>query len=236
MPVTVALRQLVQWIITNFGDEILQLTKDALQREWKRRFQKRPFLVFGPSESGKSSLALFLEQGQPYKMRDGKKIGPDPTLAPVLVGHTKKFDTASIKLQADVPGDEKLRDCWAQVLAETKPRGIIYMIDGRKSEEQLFLDLEPIRTHILPPHQGGQLDLKALHVFVSFSDLWSKTHEPTWGLKITQKVTECLVQILSDLNLEKLRIKVSLVHLNPEADAWDDVTAALEQFASDLRD
>src|SRR5688500_317660 len=126
------------WLLRTFGLEVLLLVRDALENQWRRLFASRNILILGSQQTGKSSLAMFLQTGKPYQVVDGEVRPPDPTAATMIVD--RKFAVQKghwLRMRRDLPGDPDLRATWAAALKEVHPVGIIYMVDGRSDEVNL---------------------------------------------------------------------------------------------------
>src|SRR5437762_14012327 len=124
--------RVASWLLKTFGLDILLLARDALESQWRRLFASRNILILGAQQTGKSSLAAFLQRGKPYQVVDGEIRPPDPTAATVIVD--RKFAVQNgnwLRIKRDLPGDPDLRATWAVALRETHPTGSIYMADGR---------------------------------------------------------------------------------------------------------
>src|SRR3954451_11647248 len=100
------------WLLKTFGLDILLLARDALQSQWRRLFASRNILIVGAQQTGKSSLAAFLQRGRPYQVVDGEVRPPDPTAATVIVDRKFAVQKHWLRIKVDLPGDPDLRTTW----------------------------------------------------------------------------------------------------------------------------
>jgi hypothetical protein len=141
------LKEAVKWIVLTFGKDIVVVLRKELQHQWRRMFATRNILILGPKQSGKSSLMQYLTSGRPYEVVDGEIRPPAPTALAAVVDQKFSLQKGNwLRLKRDVPGDVDLRDAWAQAIADLKPHGIIYMVDGRRGDEEISSDVSGIVT------------------------------------------------------------------------------------------
>jgi hypothetical protein len=229
------LAEAVKWIVTTFGKDILVVAKDALQGKYRKLFASRNVLVLGPKQSGKSSLIQLVTSGQPFELVNGEIRAPAPTALGAIVD--KKFQVQQgnwLRLKKDLPGDLDLRDTWTQAIADICPAGIIYMLDGRRSDEKLRSDIGEFRDHILIPYPAASANLAAVHFIVSFSDQWATSPmEVRRRLRNVRSDVEELFESLPQWST--VRLGVSAAHLSPNKGAWDDAERAIQHFGADLK-
>lgn len=216
------------------GREALIIGKDWLQDRWNRLFSSKNLLVLGPKGSGKTSLILYLLNGQPFEIDDGKKRPPNPTATAAIIDQKFKLQHANWqKLQKDVPGDPDLRETWKVALDEVNPRGIIYMLDGRLNDEELAKETGKIRENVLDHYENSLRNLATLHVFLNFADRWADSTEAVREKKnLVEDTLES--EVVSDSFYRKLRTEVSATHLSPDHHSWKQTRRALYKFGADL--
>lgn len=234
MPTPLAANPVTSWLLKTFGLQILLLVKDALENQWRRLFASRNILILGAQQTGKSSLATFLQKGQPYQVVDGEVRPPDPTAAAVLVD--RKFAAQNgnwLRIKRDLPGDPDLRATWATALREVHPAGIIYMIDGRQDAAGRAKAVDDAVELLRGHYAGGTRELLALHMFVNHCDAWATT--PSLERARLTEITSAFEQRRrGQPGLESLRFAASATQLSANRRAWPEVTRALHRFGADL--
>jgi Signal recognition particle receptor beta subunit len=222
------------WLLKTFGLDILLLAKDALQSQWRRLFASRNILILGAQQTGKSSLATFLQKGKPYHIIEGEVRPPDPTAATVIVD--RKFAVQNghwLRIKLDLPGDPDLRATWAAALREVHPAGIIYMVDGRLDEPGLQRVAGDAIDLLLSQYGSGTRELLALHMFVNHCDAWATTPAAERErLAILSGAFEARRR--PHHALDTLRFAASATQLSPNRRSWPEVTRALHRFGADL--
>lgn len=216
------------------SNEAVIVGKDWMEDRWNRIFGTKNMLILGPKGSGKTSLVLYLVNGHPYEHRGGKKIPPNPTATAAIVDKKFKLQHGNWqKIKKDVPGDRDLRSTWSKAIEEVNPRGIVYMLDGRKGDDELLEDTEEIQTHVLSNYENSLRNLETLHVFVNFADQWANSPEIVRTKKnIIRKVLEKYV--LNDSKYQQIRTEVSQTQLSPDEHSWQETQRALYKFGADL--
>ncbi|RYE84696.1 MAG: hypothetical protein EOO75_17805 [Myxococcales bacterium] len=227
-------KDMLQWFVSTFGKDVLLYTADALQHQWSRLFKTRTILILGPKQAGKSTLLQFMRSGQPYEVVGDELRTPAPTAMAAVVDQKFAADKKNwLRLKRDVPGDLDLRDTWAQAIADVKPHGIIYLLDGRRSDEQLRADVQDIVPHVLVHYAESLGHLAALHVFVNFCDGWgSGAPEQRRRLRLVRDELEDLVTATP--SCAALRLDVAATQLSPNLQAWPEVERALRHFGADI--
>lgn len=235
MAVPVWLKDAIKWLTVTFGKDIVILAKDLVEHQWQRIFASRNILVLGPQQTGKTSLAFYLQHGRPYEIVDGGIRAPNPTAVAAVVD--KKFALQQknwLRLKRDVPGDLDLRATWAQAIKDLRPHGIIYMIDGRLSDDELQREVvDGIGEHILTHYKSGLRELVALHVFANFADQW--VDSPATARVKKRVITDAFEDVIRGHNaLRHLRFSVASTQLSPHKKNWEDTKRALHHFGADL--
>jgi hypothetical protein len=215
---------------------LIVLTTDYLQSRWRKMFAARNILVLGGKQTGKSSLMLFMQHGQPYEISTGDIKAPAPTAMAAIIDCKFSPDKAEwLRLRRDVPGDRDLRATWKQAIADIRPHGIIYMIDGRQEAAALVRDVSEIKSDVLSHYAEGAGHLVALHVFLGFCDQWAV--DPIGARRRRRIVEDALLEVIeSSPALHYLRVHVSETQLSPARKGWVEVERALARFGADLVD
>lgn len=223
----------IRWL-REIAMPLVLLTKDFLQAKWRKTFAARNILILGGTQTGKSSLMLFLRSGRPYETSDGDLKPPAPTAMAAVVDC--KFSPNKVewlRLRKDVPGDRDLRATWRQAIVDIRPHGIIYFIDGRREAVDLDRDVSEIESDVLSHYADGTGHLAALHVFLGFSDQWAL--DPTTARRRCRIVEDALYRIVeASPRFSHLRVHVSETQLSPTRKSWTEVERALARFAADL--
>jgi len=229
------LTRIAAWIIQNFGEELVVLGKNTVTKGLQYIFKKRVIMILGARESGKTSLIHFMHKGKPYIEIDGQRQSPNPTLGAVIVDEemevSKSTEKKWGKIEKDVSGD--FRDLWKDLIADLNPDGIIYMVDGRQEENTLKYAVQEIFSDVLSEYKHDLRNLKVLHIFANFTDIWSKN-----PLTETRKIN-FVKESFEETRLEYpgmtiLSVMVSATQLSPKLNAWPETVRALEHFAADL--
>lgn len=215
---------------------LVVLTKDYLQSRWRKAFAARNILILGGKQTGKSSLVQFLRSASPYEITDGDIKAPAPTaMAAVVDCKFSPNKTEWLRLRTDVPGDQDLRATWKQAIADVRPHGIIFMIDGRHDAAALVSDVSEIRQDVLSHYIEGAGHLATLHVFLGFCDQWAA--DPTAVRRRCRAVEDALLEVIeASSSLSHLRVHVSETQLSPARKSWAEMERALARFAADLVD
>ena len=170
------------FLLNMYGKRLIGIGVDEVQRRYRNIFINRNITILGEKAAGKTSLIYYLQNGQPLTVSDGKIQSPEPTFGSVVIGSSVKTYSKSrkerlAKIVADVSGDKAFRHLWKEILEDTDPHGIIYMLDGRIKIEDMQNALKPVFEDIFSfyeksPKIGGfgLRKLKAFHIFVSFSE------------------------------------------------------------------
>jgi hypothetical protein len=235
MAAPVWLKEAIKWIAFTFGKDIVLLAKDFVEHQWQRIFASRNILVLGTKQTGKTSLALYLQHGHPYEVVEGEIRAPNPTAFAAVVD--KKFALQQknwLRLKKDVPGDLDLRAIWTQAIKDLRPHGIIYMIDGRLPDNELRREVaDGIGEHVLTHYKNGLRELIVLHVFANFADQWSDS--PATARAKERVITDAFEDIIRHHGaLRHLRFSVASIQLSPNKKSWEDTKRALHRFGADL--
>lgn len=229
------------WVLNTYGKKIAAFTAKEIQKRWQYIFNKRNIVILGQKGTGKTSLIYYLVNGKPYELKDGKIRRPEPTVGSVIidadVSISKEKQAKWAKIMKDVSGDRVFRELWQDLIDEIEPHGIIYMLDGRQSDEELQQDVETIFEDILSLYEHDGKNLVALHVFISFADQWATTrHVKSTKLHRLRLYFEDKLSEKEFRYIQNLRFEASIVHLAPDEKSWLDVDRALTKFGADLGD
>jgi hypothetical protein len=231
-PFTIVFIPLIMFLLNNYGRSVITFTADKVQENLRYIFKGREIAILGERSSGKTSLVYFLQYGKPFEIKQNKVNRPEPTFGSVVVGSN------------DVSGDKDYRELWKELIKDTNPHGIIYLLDGRLSPEATKVAIASIFTDILSCYLDkvslngmSDIKLKAFHIFVSYSDQWGTSD----AIKI-MKVTQVKLDYLSELDREEhkyfknmgVKFDVSIMNLSPSANNWDETVRALTMFGTDL--
>lgn len=135
-----------------------------------------PFIVLGYRQTGKTTLLEWLRKD--FAVRDG--FDPEPTAAGgesvrAFSTHPGR-EVFRVKPRRDVGGEYSMWETdWVDLLRDTKPRGIIFMIDGSnpiQHKDALNFVLQMIDEEIV-----AVKNLKAFLLMVNKSDLWGDDRE-----------------------------------------------------------
>lgn len=177
---------LIWQILTNIlSNASPKAASDAL--DWyKRRVKGLSFAVFGFRASGKTTLIR--------RMKGLPVVGTNPASTGALDA-PEEFDFftigekgITIKRMFDPPGEESLWQTWRKVLEDSKPTGIIFVVDHERPEDHKRA-LRHLLTIMKPQENGkrrlfqflrkGQgrashIDLRSFLLLVNKCDLWDK--------------------------------------------------------------
>ncbi|MBN1429098.1 MAG: hypothetical protein JXB07_11985 [Anaerolineae bacterium] len=134
-----------------------------------------PFVVLGYRQTGKTTLLSYLRHNAEYLV----EFEPEPTSAggEAVPTFTTKLDGENVKLRPrrDVGGEYAMWDTdWVDLLLQTKPRGIIFMID----HENPYQHKEAMNfvLNLIEDEPAARRNLKMLLLLVNKSDLWADRH------------------------------------------------------------
>lgn len=228
------LESFVKWVAATFGKELIFVATETLQHYWRRLFAARDILILGDKQTGKTSLLCYLKDGRPYEIVNGAVVAPAPTAMVAVVDAKFAPQQANwLRLRKDVPGDIDLREVWEQSIAEVRPHGIVYMIDGRHDDRTLLDDVGTLREFVLSHYQERLGNLAALHVLLNFADQWGTTPAE---VRRRQRVVRDALEDLCNPSpvLMHLKIDANVVQLSPNRKEWDDAKRAMQRFGADL--
>lgn len=230
-----AIKEAVRRLFDLLGEAFVILN-EKLQHQWARLFGARNILILGPTQSGKTSLVLYLKNGKPfYVEQDGGQHSPNPTSSIAIIGAKSSVGRGQwVKVASDVPGDVALRETWKQVIDQVAPHGIIFMLDGQRTEMDLIEEIKTtLNSDVLSNFKSGARQLATLHVFLNFSDRWAPDAAGARGKEAA--VFRAFDELVRDYEkLKYLRFAVSTTHLAPDHNSWAEMKRALQRFAIDL--
>ncbi|MEM8721847.1 MAG: hypothetical protein AAGE84_21545 [Cyanobacteria bacterium P01_G01_bin.39] len=229
----------------NFSEsasKIIVASTTTILKEFSSMFADNNVLVFGDKQSGKTALILLMANNHPYEIIDNKKI-INPTAMGVIIG--KKYDLKvseqdqgkKITIPKDVGGEFRFE--WKRMIKEFNPEGIIYMLDGRKEKEDLLSSVKEIFDDVLSSEEGLD-NLKALHIFVNFEDIWNPDSNMIIKTKKISQVSDGFIENFSTnqyymKKFTKLDFKVSITQLYPEKKHWNESKKALKELGIALK-
>ncbi|MCS4097454.1 ADP-ribosylation factor-like protein [Salinibacter ruber] len=236
MSIKTALKEAAKWLAMKFGEDILVFIGDKLKSRYKKYFENKNILILGNKQTGKTSLAYLMTEGKPYKTDDNGDIKtPSPTAMTSVIDQRTKLDEDSwANVKKDVPGDKGLRDTWSDAIEEISPHGIIYMIDGSKSDDEISDSLSDMKEVLSSSYKHGVGNLEVVHIFVNFSDHWSEGKiKDRENLRKIEDIADKM--IVQDRALKNLSIETHRLQLSPNKSSWDEADKAISKFGADLK-
>jgi len=231
MKIPPPIKKLLLWALKEFGPDAIRWVQRELREIWARLFGKHSILILGPAQTGKSALVQFLTSGHPYKLVKGEKVGPDRTFGAVIIrGAVTVPEAAGHKIKRDLPGDPRFRELWHKAIQEVQPQGIIYMLDGRHTANELDAALEEIFVDVLPYVGGG---FAALHVFLNFADKWATGTDAVRN-KLRAVHDSMIAKLGAHPKWSHVSYDEAQTQLAVQKGQWPEVIRALKRFAADL--
>jgi len=220
-------------IFLRYGKDIVAWVGDMISSTYRRYFRNRNILVLGAKQTGKTSLLNFLSTGKPYEESDTGRGLPNPTSGAIIVGRKTKVNNEWLKAEKDVGGDKAFRHLWAELIRDLKPEGIIYMLDGRQSDEELKQAIGEMRSDVLSHFETDKQRLVGIHIFLNFADKWADSPRE---IRRRKRVVQDAVDNVLDGNrvIEQIRFDVSETHLDPNAKRWTATNRAIHRFGAML--
>jgi hypothetical protein len=230
------LRQVAIFLWENFGDTVVAMGKEQAKKRFHQILSERNILILGDSLSGKTALITYMTTGKPYLIHNNQKIVPDRTLMTAIVDKKVKLDqSAWLRIKEDFPGDIGLgaAHLWRQGVLDLRPAGIIYMLDGRKDNELLTAEIRRIFSNVIAYSKTD--DLRALHIFINYGDLWSISNSVRIEKErfIYDLFTKYLQREASTF-VDTLQYGTAMTQLSPDATAWPEAERALNHFGAEF--
>ena len=225
----------LNWFAERFGNKLVVFTLDKIRSKLQSIFATRNILILGGSQTGKTSLVLFLTTGKPYVIEGGEIRPPEKTLGYAVVDKRVALsEDLRVKLKRDLPGERDLRTYWRMALEEIRPTGIIYMLDGRIEGRELEGAIREIYDEVLSYYEEGSgAGLESFHIFVNFVDQWGTT--PVEIREKLRRISRKFDELLKDHeSLHYIRVGCSATQLSPFKDSWIEAERALFSFGADL--
>jgi hypothetical protein len=240
-PITIAIISALLLGLTSSASRVLfaDLYKN-LKEKWKYAFSNHTLLIFGGRGAGKTSLIYYMVTGTPYVVKDGRRIPPDPTASPIVIGKNVKVGAGAEKVSAGVPmdvgGDRFYRDKWREFIDKYDPDGIVYLVRGDVDDQSFRSAVEDLFDDVFVKYRQGLRNLKALHVFVSFADKWAKDKQvERRKLESVRGYFWNRVDGEPDYkHLEHLKFEAHATQLGMTQSQWHETDNALTKFAADL--
>ncbi|NJL65085.1 MAG: hypothetical protein HC903_28980 [Methylacidiphilales bacterium] len=247
-PFTIIGISLFVFLLNSYGRSVITFTAEMVQESLRYIFKGRNIAILGEKSSGKTSLIYFLQYGKPVEIKQNKVNSPEPTLGSVVVGANinlkSKGKEVSVRIPNDVSGDNDFRALWKELIKDTNPDGIIYLLDGRLNAESTKVAIASIFKDILSCYSDkvslngvSDIKLKAFHIFVSYSDRWATSEAIR-----TMKEAQVKLDYLSESDKEEhkylksmsIKFDVSIMNLSPNKNNWNETIRALTMFGTDL--
>jgi hypothetical protein len=236
------------FLLNNYGRSVIAFTADMVEESLRYIFKGRNIAILGEKSLGKTSLIYFLKYGKPFEIKDNKVNRPEPTIGSVVIGVNSKLNMKgqkrAVRVPNDVSGDKDFRYLWKELVEDADPHGIIYLLDGRLKPEATKASIASIFTDILSCYSDNvslnsmsDFKLKALHIFVSYSDQWAISN-PVRAMKESQVKLDFLSEFEKKeyKHLQSVKFDVSIMNLSPSANNWHETIRALNKFGADLID
>jgi hypothetical protein len=232
--IPVWLTSVTSWFAEKFGGKIVAFGLDKIRTKLQSVFATRNILILGDSQTGKSSLILYLTTGKPYQIENGQISAPEKTSGYAVVDKKVTVNDNQLVVKMDLAGDQDMRSLWKMAIEKVRPVGIIYMLNGRLEKDELENEIEEIFDDVLCHYEGNQgAGLEAIHLFVNFVDQWGINNVEIRNKlrKISQSFDK---RLNSKPSLLYLRVGVSATQFSPHKDSWIEADRALFSFGSDL--
>lgn len=214
--------------------EIGPVIFDRIKARWKTIFNAQPFLILGDKGTGKTALRYYLQHDRPQEKDGDEWVAPNPTVGKEK--HKTKFDVDKgkrIVVKVDVGGDPMFRETWKEVIEEFHPKGIIYMIDGRHTGEEIQARIKELFEDCLAHCDISKGLPHTVHVFINFADIWAK-NEAERRLRCREMSQLCDQRGVDCPGHEHLQLDVWATSLDPKAESWPLTERALRRFGDDL--
>lgn len=195
---------------------------------WDYAFKGKAILILGPKSSGKSTLISYLLNGKPGQQT--------PTSGIKEVDRRSELDEQQVlRFAKDIGGDEWSRTFWKDMLLEINPEAVIFMLDCRKSIEEVEKDLSDSINEAFPYYTDKRRALRLVYILMNFSDVWKDDNEKKFHLR--PRVDAILArEQMKYVPLHEVKFMIHRVQLNPEATQWEETSISMKQFAADLKD
>jgi GTPase SAR1 family protein len=230
------LKNFAKFLASIAGEEALVALKEEIKSKYREYFKNKNVLILGDKQSGKTSLIYLLKEGKPYEVdEDGNVKAPSPTAMTSVIDETAQLEKGAFgRIKEDVPGDKDLRDTWIEAIDESDPHGIIYMVDGSKKEEKIESTISNLKSTLDEAYGNLVSNLKAIHVFVNFSDVWSKNKVEDRKLKrkVEKMLDDALIKVS---NLKEIEVGVHDTQLSPHKESWKKADVAISKFGADIK-
>ncbi|MEM7537841.1 MAG: hypothetical protein AAF639_37065 [Chloroflexota bacterium] len=249
------------WVVQETVVPVLVLSKNKILEYYQRFFGKRNILILGAPESGKTSLVLLLTKGEPYYLDDQGRIQkPDRTVGVALIDESiTGLNLTQLNERDQIPADVggEFHEQWKQLIRDTNPHGIIYMVDARLDEEALEQEVGSIFEYVLSqyptgighslagtadsskknrpePNQGNGKHLLSVHIFLNYMDQLDAKAIQTKPYQVAEWFKQRLESPLHQ-HIQTLQWGVSIIQLSPLAIQWSEAELALEKFGNSLK-
>jgi GTPase SAR1 family protein len=168
------IEQLFSAIFGSVGDKVIGNLTRSVDRVYDFVYVKvlgLPFIVLGARQTGKTTLIEWLRQN----VNTLPDFQPEPTApggdAVGAFGTTLGEELIRVKPTRDVGGEYEMWDTdWVELFRETKPRGIIFMVDH--TEILKHKDALNFVMNMIEEEAEAKRNLHAFMLLVNKSDLW----------------------------------------------------------------
>ena len=207
--------------------DLLSRVSGRLRSLYNYAFRRRNVIFFGPKGSGKTSLKEYLESGRAVV------VTHEPTAGVALVDRNYELGSTDwLRVAHDPGGDALYRTLWPKLTKTINPDAIVYVLDGRKSVEEVECDMEVCLQQSLSEYAEGRLRL--IYVFVNFYDVWCT--DPFKNDVLCSAIQHVAAKKKHTYPaLRALRLKAEPTHINPHLHSWPELETALSHFATDLK-
>lgn len=178
---TSLLERMITVVFGTTGRDFIDRMTDSLARTSTRlsdfvyvKFYGLPFIVLGARQTGKTTLIEWLR-------RNVTALGeftpaPTPPGGDAVGAFTSTLGDEGLRLRPtrDVGGEYAMWETdWAELFRETKPRGIVFMIDH--TDVLTHKDALNFLLNLIDDEGDSRRNLKAFLLIVNKADLWSST-------------------------------------------------------------
>lgn len=154
--------------------QAITTTVESVQDFFLVRINGLNFIVLGSRQVGKTTLIEWLRAN----METLDNFDPEPTAAggEIVPEFNAKIDGEPMRLKPtrDVGGEFAMWETdWVDLFRESKPRGIIFMIDH--TEPYIQKDALNFVMQMIEEEEEASSELRAFFIFVNKADLWENT-------------------------------------------------------------